>query len=109
LHLHHQPFESVRSGIKTVESRLLDDKRRAYKVGDTMVFIDRENDSDRIEATITNLHTSLLFQDLFLKPQLKGKFSKESVKDLIVDINQYYSVEDQEKYGVVGIEFKVKL
>ena len=36
LHLNDRPFELIKSGKKTVEMRLLDEKRKTYKVGDTL-------------------------------------------------------------------------
>lgn len=39
LHLHAEPFELVNKGKKTVELRLLDEKRQKYRLGDELIFI----------------------------------------------------------------------
>lgn len=107
LHLHPKPFEYIRSGKKTIESRLFDEKRRSYAIGDKLVFINRANENESIESTIVNLHKENSFHDLFINKNTVGKFSTTSLQDLLDGIELYYSREDQEKFGVVGIEFTI--
>ena len=38
MNLNPEPFEMIRSGEKTIELRLNDEKRKAIGVGDTKVF-----------------------------------------------------------------------
>ena len=83
LHLHKEPFEYIRSGMKTIESRLLDEKRRTYNVGDDLVFINRADERELIETTITHLHKKRSFRDLFLSEDTKGKFSTDSLDRLL--------------------------
>lgn len=107
LHLHSEPFEYIQSSKKTIESRLYDEKRRLYRVGDTLVFINRAN-SQHINATITRLFTERTFHDLFNNKHTNGKFSTDDVDILLDGIEKYYSKDDQDKYSVLGIEFKVE-
>lgn len=105
LHLHPEPFAHIRSGQKTVESRLFDEKRRNYSVGDKLVFINRTNEREIIEAIITHLYNARSFRDLFLEVSTKENFSTDTLQELLDGIAQYYTKDDQEKYGVVGIGF----
>ena len=41
VHLHPEVFEIVKSGVKDVEARVYDEKRRKLKIGDTLVFLKR--------------------------------------------------------------------
>lgn len=41
LSLHPEPFATIASGHKTIESRLYDEKRRKIQLGDQIVFINR--------------------------------------------------------------------
>jgi ASC-1-like (ASCH) protein len=107
LHLHPEPFVYIRSGSKTVESRLFDEKRRNYRIGDKLIFINRADESELIESTIVDLHKEQSFQDLFMSKKTLGKFSTTSIDKLLDGIELYYSKKDQEKYGVIGIEFKI--
>ncbi len=38
MHLADEPFEKIKSGEKTVEIRLYDEKRKAIKIGNGIVF-----------------------------------------------------------------------
>jgi ASC-1-like (ASCH) protein len=105
IHLHPQPFELIRSGQKTIESRLFDEKRKKYAVGDTLIFVNRANETETIKTKIIHLYSEPSFRELFLNADTKGKFSTDSLDKLLDGIGLYYSKEDQEKYGVVGIEF----
>ena len=107
LHLHPEPFDHIRSGIKTVESRLFDEKRSKYEIGDVLVFTNRGNEKESIKTTIIALHRELSFRDLFLNDKTKAKFSTVSLDELLRGIELYYSREDQVRCGVVGIEFVV--
>lgn len=107
LHLHPEPFALIASGNKRVEARLLDEKRRGYRVGDYLLCVNRGDNDQQIEVMITDLHPANSFYDLFTNPHLKGKFSTTSVDELVAGVMQYYSPEDEKKYGVVGIEFRL--
>ena len=73
--LRSQPFEKIRSGRKTFELRLYDEKRQRIKVGDEIEF--SCTDAEREPFVVAD------------------------------DMNRYYSVEEQAKFGVVGIEIKL--
>jgi ASC-1-like (ASCH) protein len=86
--------------------RLNDEKRSLIKVGDFIKFINRVTNEE-----ITTLVKGLYYYESF--DELYRHFDKVSIgydEDEDVDPNdmsQYYSNEDIEKYGVVGIEIKV--
>ena len=46
------------------------------------------------------------FRDLFMHNDL-AKFGGPSVERLERQMNEFYSIDDQQKYGVVGIEFEL--
>ena len=45
LRLNPVPFQQFEQGKKTVEMRLYDEKRRMFKVGDILIFKNRENET----------------------------------------------------------------
>ena len=51
-----QPFESIKSGEKTIELRLFDEKRQLINVGDTIVFTDTQNESNVIYTRVFNVY-----------------------------------------------------
>lgn len=105
LHLHPLPYQQIKSGLKTIESRLNDDKRRGFKIGDQIEIFKRPDNKESITVSIINLHFHQTFKDLF-SSTLPQVFGGESEEELLESIFNYYSKEDEEKYGVVGIEFE---
>jgi len=105
IHLTPSPFNKIKSGQKSVESRLYDDKRRGFAVGDQLIFISRE-DGHEVRATIITLHLFPTFEDLF-KNISSDKFANDSKEALLLEIAQFYSTDDERQWGVVGIEFKI--
>ncbi len=107
MHLREKPFFMIKSGKKDIEMRLYDEKRQKIKVGDTIEFSNEET-GQTIETEVTNVHVYENFEKLykdFEKTRL-GYMEDEEAKP--EDMAQYYSVPEINKYGVVGIEIKIK-
>ena len=107
LRLNSGPFESIKAETKTIEMRLHDEKRQQYSIGDILIFKKRPEEQETLKAKIINLHKFNSFADLynnFNKIQL-GYTENETAKP--EDMQEFYTIEDQLKYGVVGIEIKL--
>lgn len=107
MNLNDNPFKSIKSGLKTIEIRLYDEKRRLINVGDIIEFNNRLND-EKISTKVIKIHVFNSFEELykqFDKISLGYKGNEVASPN---DMNAYYSKEEQEKYGVVGIEIKIK-
>lgn len=103
--LYSSSFEMIKSGEKTIELRLFDEKRQQIKVGDKIVFTNTTA-GETLNTTVVELHRFDSFEELYKSlPLLKCGYTPEDVdKAKPSDMEQYYSVEEQRKYGVVGIE-----
>ena len=103
--LQPSPFEKIKSGVKTIELRLYDEKRQQIKVGDTIQFTNTAN-GERIRANVKKLHRFGSFAELYSAlPLLKCGYTAKNVDTAHPsDMEQYYSAEEQKTYGVVGIE-----
>ena len=103
--LHSTPFEMIKSGKKTIELRLYDDKRQKIKVGDEIVFTNTVTD-EKLPARVLKLHHFDSFEELYkFLPLLQCGYTSENVVMATpTDMERYYSVEEQDAYGVVGIE-----
>ena len=103
--LHASPFEMIRSGEKTIELRLFDEKRQQIEVGDTIVFTSNST-GETLSKTVAKLHRFDSFDQLYRSlPLLKCGYTAEDIDSAHPsDMELYYSAEDQKKYGVVGIE-----
>lgn len=104
IRLHPEPFKMIQGGNKTIETRLNDEKRRTFKSGDKLTFISRE-DGTEIKTEIVALYTYSTFKELFDNHE-SAAFGGEAPEELLKNIRQFYSEEDEQKWGVVGIEFK---
>ena len=106
MNLNDRPFEMIKSGAKTIELRLYDEKRRKIKVGDTICF---KSKTDKLTSTVRALHIFRNFEELYVALPLDkcGYTADELAIASPDDMLEYYSKEQIEKYGVVGIEIEV--
>ena len=107
MNLNNRPFKSIKEGTKTIELRLNDEKRSLLKVGDEIEFTNRDT-NEKLSVDIINLHKYSSFKELykhFNKIEL-GYAEDEPVESK--DMEAYYSKEEQDKYGVLGIEIRKK-
>ena len=65
MHLKDTPFRKIASGKNTIELRLYDEKCKAVKVGDTIVFDSLADSEAHINATVTALHLFPSFKELY--------------------------------------------
>lgn len=103
--LHPSPFEMIKSGKKTIELRLFDEKRQLLRVGDIIVFTNTAT-GETLQATILKLHRFDSFADLYRSlPLLQCGYTQDDIATAHPsDMEAYYSAEEQSQYGVVGIE-----
>ncbi len=104
--LWNDSFEAIKSSRKTIEMRLYDDKRRQIKIDDEIEFTDMET-NEIITCKVINLYKYDSFEELYKN---HNKISIGYTKDEAAnptDMLKYYSKEDIEKYGVLGIEISI--
>lgn len=107
MRLHKEPFELIKSGSKTIELRLNDEKRQLINVGDEITFENRSN-GEKIQTEVIELHKYLSFEELYKNFDKVSMGYKEDEEADPKDMEQYYSSEEQSRYGVVGIELKLR-
>ena len=106
LKLATEPFNAIISGNKTIESRLYDAKRQKIQIGDRIIFTNRDNSEQTVTTEVVGLLRYATFRDLFSHNNPR-KFGGDNVEWLENQISEFYSIEDQKIYGVIGIELKV--
>ncbi len=60
-----KPFEMMKSGQKTIELRLYDEKRKHIQIGDHIRFYCTENQTQTIEVQVLDLHIFDNFAQLY--------------------------------------------
>ena len=101
------PFEMINKGQKTIELRLFDEKRRQIKIGDEIVFTDKQS-GQTLRTIVSNLYRFADFEELYHSLPLKccGYTEEALSRAKAEDMEAYYSLEEQQKYGVLGIEIR---
>lgn len=110
--IHHMklkpaPFYQMRKGEKTIELRLYDPKRQQIKVGDQIEFSNTQDKMEKFRVQVNALHLFVSFSELYRTLPLKACGYVDESKADPSDMNQYYSLEEQQTYGVVGIEVEL--
>ena len=106
LRLHNEPFELIKSGTKTIEMRLYDEKRKLIKENDIIEFTNRLT-GEKIKTKVLKLHIFTSFKELYNNFDNENLGYKVNEKKDSKDMEKYYSKEEECKYGVVGIEIKL--
>ena len=99
--LQNEPFKQIKKGIKKIEIRLNDEKRKIFEINDYIEFTNITT-LEIMFVKITNLYHFKNFEDLF------NYFDKSTLGcGSYEEMYKYYSREEEKKYGVLGIEIKV--
>lgn len=105
--LNNRPFKSIKEGTKTIELRLNDEKRSLLKVGDEIEFTNRDT-NEKLSVDIISLHKYPSFEELYKHfDKVEMGYNKDDIAEP-KDMEAYYSKEEQDKYGVLGIEIRKK-
>lgn len=101
MRLQNEPFNQIKLGTKEIEIRLNDDKRKMFKINDYIEFTNIST-LEIMFVKVTNLYHFESFEKLFnnFDNSILGCSSYE-------EMYKYYSKEEENKYGVLGIEIKV--
>lgn len=103
--LQKDPFERISSGEKIIESRLYDEKRQLLSLGDSVNFVLINDPSKSIRVKVIGLLRYSTFSDMIsdLGPE---RFGSSDKKFLLDQLRSFYSNEQENKYGVLGIRFE---
>ncbi len=106
--LNEEYFDLIKSGQKTIEIRLNDAKRRKVMVGDTIEFTKLPDQDEFLKVIVKDLRNYKTFKEMYedLPPSIMGceGWSLQELMDGTYDI---YSLEQEEQYGVLAIEFRL--
>jgi len=100
-----KPFQAIKSGMKKVEMRLYDEKRKQINLGDQIVFTNIDN-NEKIMVNVKALYLYSSFEELYKHHDKNSLGYSEFENANFEDMGKYYSKEEQMKYGVIGIEIE---
>ena len=101
-------YNFILNGTKRIEIRLYDEKRQSIKLGDTIKFLKEPELSESFNAKVTGLLRYNSFKDMFKDFDIYILSDKSMTKEeLIKVLEQFYTKEKQEQYGVLGIRIEL--
>ncbi|WP_181349290.1 ASCH domain-containing protein [Thalassobacillus sp. CUG 92003] len=105
MRLHDEPFREIRSGEKSYEIRLNDQKRKRLRKGDQIEFT-------KTAPYIETLMVEVL--DLIPYPNFKTLYSdlgmvsnEQSLESLLNDTYKTYTNNDEKQWGALAIKIKL--
>ncbi len=105
--LREKPFRAMKDGKKDIELRLYDKKRKALGVGDYIAFSHAET-GEVLYALVKELHRAPDFRTLYAAfPKERLGYGEEEIASYM-DMEAYYSIEEQNEKSVVGIEIALQ-
>ena len=107
--LQDKPFTQIKQGSKTIELRLYDEKRKKLQIGDYIKFLNIST-GETLLTKVENIIFADTFKVLFSKINnnaAMGFTDDETESSIVSALGQYYSKEEQDKYGVIGIEIDI--
>lgn len=107
--LQPNPFYQIKSGRKTIEIRLNDEKRKLVSIGDEIEFSNIDDQEHKILTKVTGLTTAKTLKDLFDKIGTydAGWEHTEGSAQAAQDMHKYYSEEKELQYGALGIHVEL--
>lgn len=109
MHLRKGPFRKIWSGEKYIELRMLDEKRKQISVGDMIEFAYEDNPRITMIVKVVALHKAANFKELFeVLPLKRCGFEEDDICGACLQMEEYpgYDSENQQRLGVLGIEFE---
>lgn len=107
LNLRKKYFDLIKTGEKTIELRLFDEKRKNIKINDLLILKNSEN-KNLLNIKVINLYRSNSFENLVKLFDIQ-KTGFNSIEELNNCILEFFTKEKQEKYGVLGIEMRLHI
>ena len=106
--LHPKYYNFILNGTKRIEIRLYDEKRQQIKIGDTIKFFKEPDLNKSFNAKVTGLLRYNSFEDMFKDFDISILSDKSMTKEQLIGVlEQFYTKEKQEQYGVLGIRIEL--
>ncbi|HEU5187205.1 MAG TPA: hypothetical protein VFT87_01745 [Candidatus Saccharimonadales bacterium] len=97
-------FLLVKNGQRIIEPRLYDPAHRAVRVGDLLLFEQRDTNEELV-AKVVGLLRFGSFKELF-NAYPTERFGK-SEEELLGDMHKFYTLDQELQHGVVGIKMHI--
>ena len=107
LKLQPKYFDYINNGTKRIELRLYDEKRQKINIGDTIIFQKEPELEIIMKVKVIGILRYNTFEDLFKDFDIEMLADRSmSKQELLNVLEEFYTPEKQEQYGVVGIRIE---
>ena len=107
LKLQPKYFDYINTGTKRIELRLYDEKRQKINIGDTIIFKREPELEKNLKVKVIALLSYNSFDELLKDFNIEILADKTITKEeLLNDLEKYYTIDKQLKYGIVGIKIE---
>lgn len=101
-------YDFILKGNKRIEIRLFDEKRKLINIGDTIKFYKETDLNESFNVKVIGLLRYNTFEEMFNDFDISILSDKSMTKEELIDVlEQFYTKEEQEKYGVLGIRIEL--
>ena len=101
-------YNFILNGTKRIEIRLYDEKRQQIKIGDVIKFLKEPELNESFNAKVVGLLRYNSFEEMFKDFDISILSDDSMTKDELISVlEQFYTKEKQEKYGVLGIRIEL--
>lgn len=101
-------YNFILNGTKRIEIRLYDEKRQQIKIGDVIKFLKEPELNESFNAKVIGLLRYNSFEEMFKDFDISILSDESMTKDELISVlEQFYTKEKQEKYGVLGIRIEL--
>lgn len=101
-------YNFILNGTKRIEVRLNDEKRQNIKLGDRIKFLKEPELDESFEANVVGLLRYNSFEDMFKDFDISVLADLSMTKEELISVlEQFYTKEKQQEYGVLGIRVEL--
>lgn len=108
LKLNPEYFNFILNGTKRIEIRLNDEKRQNIKLGDKIKFFKEPDLEETFEVKVVGLLRYNSFEEMFKDYDISVLADASMTKEELISVlNKFYTKDEQQKYGVLGIRIEL--
>ena len=101
-------YDFILNGTKRIEIRLFDEKRQQIKIGDTIKFLKEPELIESFNVKVVDLLRYNNFEEMFKDFDISVLADKSMTKEELISVlEEFYTKEKQEQYGVLGIKIEL--
>lgn len=101
-------YNFILNGTKRIEIRLFDEKRKLIELNDTITFFKAPELQESFKAKVVGLFRYNTLEDMFKDFDISVLADSSMSKEELINVfEEFYTKDEQKKYGVLGIKIEL--